>query len=918
MTNRTTTRLTAPRSLAPISLARSIALLSRVLFSMLLPAFASTCEGQFLESFEGASTSWQRRHSDCTIVDSRWDQRRTKAEDGSNGVERIEFQNGAGTQIFVSHDVAPAFVIPELFPSVRIKASRPGIRLLARVVLPRTASPTGDGPMTTMLPGPRYQATDKWETLSFRDNPEDLQKQLREQIWYLRQEFGSHVDGANAYVDKVVLNLYAGPGATQVQIDELKIDGIVAADKIAQEISIAGAVQRDAAVRQASGVQEEDKRQSLVQRDGTVLLVKKAPFFPRIIQHNGESFAYLKALGFNTIELKSTATLAQLKQAQELDVWLISPPPSSVGLTPIGFQYDRILAWSVGENLTARELSVIQQRVREIRESDRRQGRPIIANASANWSRIARATDVLSIGREPIGTSFLASQYSTWIRQRLQAIGNSQPIVADIQTEMSTSLTNQINALATKSPPIPLTPQQLKFLAFEAVAGGARGLRFLSRSRLDGSDPVTLLRALSIEWLNAEVTLIEPWAVGGALMGEVNTGNSEIEVTAINTNRSRLLLVQRPTHHEQYVAGDQPVGPLQFQDTASTFSDSAYLIGDQGLLSLPNTSDHTGRKVQIENCPYSAAVVITQDPLVVNKLNQGFERIGQQSILSMHVRLTEQWVAIMQLINQQMGRMGRSSASASGALNEAINAYRTAKSLIDGNSPQAAVEFLHRADERLAFMQRELMSEPLDLFQSKTSTPFALHSSLIPLLWELAGRTQTAQWNPNGLAGGDFENLDHMMSHGWINRNLDDEQVATKVQLAEDAAIDGRYGLKLTVAPQAGQLSLVEASPLWVVTPQLPVKAGQLVRVHGWVKIDNLIQGSHDGLKITDSLGGEGLAERIPITNGWQEFTLYRGAATASNISVKFELTGVGEAMVDEVTIRTVDLPPAMSRQARN
>ena len=108
----------------------------------------------------------------------------------------------------------------------------------------------------------------------------------------------------------------------------------------------------------------------------------------------------------------------------------------------------------------------------------------------------------------------------------------------------------------------------------------------------------------------------------------------------------------------------------------------------------------------------------------------------------------------------------------------------------------------------------------------------------------------------------------------------------------------------------------IDATPLWIASPQIPVRGGQLVRIHGWVNIPRVIQGNPDGLMIVDSLGGQYMAERIPVTDGWQEFTLYRGVESDRDLQITFALTGVGEAMFDEVTIRTVDLPSSQ-RQAK-
>jgi hypothetical protein len=235
---------------------------------------------------------------------------------------------------------------------------------------------------------------------------------------------------------------------------------------------------------------------------------------------------------------------------------------------------------------------------------------------------------------------------------------------------------------------------------------------------------------------------------------------------------------------------------------------------------------------------------------------------------------------------------------------------------MQNNSPQTALVQLDRADERLAFARREIVTEPLGMFQSKTSSPLTAHVSLIPLHWQLANQLANRQWQPNGLPAGDFENLKHMIDSGWENRRLEDVAIDTRVELEEgSAAFGGQYGLKLTV-DQPNNPADLDATPLWITTPPVPVRGGQLVRIHGWVHVPEVLQGNPDGLKIVDSIGGTGMCERIPITQGWQEFTLYRGVDATGNLRVTFELTGAGQAMLDEVTIRAVSLPRS-SRQAQ-
>ncbi len=628
------------------------------LAGLILGFQSNEARGQFHEAFESPTPSWTQSETDCIVPKSQWIQRRSNEVVAKNRFERISFDSSKGTRILLTHDVPPAFVISELQPSVRIKASRAGVRMMVRVVLPHTPAESGEGVMTTLIPGPATRSFGQWELISFASESNDLREKLQEEIWLLRRKHGPHVTQKDAYIDKIVLNVYTGPGSNVVEIDDLKVDGIVAANSVSRQVNLVGKVRRDNSVRPAGMELAIEKHDSLVVRDGTVLLVRKKPFLPLIVQSSGESFEYLKSLGFNVIEIAATATSDQLKSARELDLWIICPPPTTVGLSQIDFEFDRVLAWSVGNQLSGRDLQNVQQRIREIRESDLREGRPIVGSAASHWTDFARQLDVQIVGLQPIGTSFLASQYSDWIRQRSQSIARSRPIWADIQTELSKPLADQIRAIASHVPPTPIEPQQLKFLVYEAIAGGARGLRFRSRSRLDASDPATRLRALTIQWINSEISRLEPWVVGGALMGSVETSDSELEVTAINTSRSRLLLIQRPTHHEQYVAGDSPLRTVTFRDSDSTFTGRAMLIGDTGLESLPNTRELSGNVIRIENCPYTAAVVLTQDPLITTKLNQTYQRAGEQSTFQMHAELTRQWLAIMQLIDKQMGRMG--------------------------------------------------------------------------------------------------------------------------------------------------------------------------------------------------------------------------------------------------------------------
>ncbi len=67
-------------------------------------------------------------------------------------------------------------------------------------------------------------------------------------------------------------------------------------------------------------------------------------------------------------------------------------------------------------------------------------------------------------------------------------------------------------------------------------------------------------------------------------------------------------------------------------------------------------------------------------------------------------------------------------------------------------------------------------------------------------------------------------------------------------------------------------------------THSIPVEHGQIIEIAGWVRIDESIQESIDGLEIVDSLGGPELALTVRQTEGWQPFQIVRGVPESTEL----------------------------------
>ena len=484
--------------------------------------------------------------------------------------------------------LSPQRIIDELRPYVWIKADRPGIQLLARAILPHTLDPQTHQPVALFITGSSYKAVGTWEQLSISNLPLLLSRQL----WPLQAKMGPVVDVREAYVDQVLLNIYGGVGQTTVEIDDLAMDGVVpfnhatspqpvssanemtSARPLIQQVSAIGApVGGDASF--ATQTQPNGNSPRPIAFSGSTLMVDGHPMLPRIIEYQGEPLAFLKDLGFNVVHVKTPLTPALLEEARQTGIRLIAAPPASAtsdapattipsansATADIDPQYAPVLAWHLGAAPSADALPAITVQARQLRQSDRQLGRPIICEASENLRAFSRQVDVLSLSRSVAGTSLELNEYGTWLTQRMQLARPATPFWAVIDTTPPRSLTEQIAVLTGRVDPAPtIDVDVLRLEVYRALMAGVRGIEFASGSRLDAADKSTQLRADSLAILNAELELMEPWVAAGGFAGTVTANDPAISGAVLNVSSGRLAIVARSPLGSQYVAAPSSGG----------------------------------------------------------------------------------------------------------------------------------------------------------------------------------------------------------------------------------------------------------------------------------------------------------------------------------------------------------------------
>ncbi|HZY89290.1 MAG TPA: hypothetical protein VFE78_30995, partial [Gemmataceae bacterium] len=168
--------------------------------------------------FEAREPSWVQGPADAAYKETAHALTDEYAHSGQRS-EHVQFQAEAGHFIHYTFDLGKAPVSDDLNVSLWLKSNRPGMQLLCRVVLPRERDPKDPGrPLTTVLNGDDYKLVGRWQQLTL---PQGV-KRLREQQQLLQTDLKRDVDVSDAYVDRIVLNLYGGPGATDVWVDDLE------------------------------------------------------------------------------------------------------------------------------------------------------------------------------------------------------------------------------------------------------------------------------------------------------------------------------------------------------------------------------------------------------------------------------------------------------------------------------------------------------------------------------------------------------------------------------------------------------------------------------------------------------------------------------------------------------------------------
>ena len=332
----------------------------------------------------------------------------------------------AGDAAYIHYHYAtpPAPVSAVLSAGVWVKATKPGVQLRARVVFPKEPDPARpESPLTMLIVGDTYQKSRQWDKLTLTDVPALIGKHLP----VLQTKIGRAVNSSGAYIDRLVLNVYTGPGTADIWIDDLDIGPVRVVEGEAGTPGVA--VKRPGEIRGAPGRLSE-------YRPGQLLVDKKAFFF-RAIRYTGTPLYVLRQAGFDALWVPTNVQQEILDEANR-EGWMLIPsapvaprrreayptstrPANDAQADALTAYYRKfsgtdVLFWDLGGGRTAEMFAAVDQTKDLLRKLDPK--RPVGGDVWDGFQAYSTSLEIIGAHRWPLFTSLELARYRDWLSQR--------------------------------------------------------------------------------------------------------------------------------------------------------------------------------------------------------------------------------------------------------------------------------------------------------------------------------------------------------------------------------------------------------------------------------------------------------------------------------------------------------------------
>lgn len=813
----------------------------------------------------------------------------------------------------------PAAVEDETAGSVWVRASRPGVQLLARVVLPRERDPAdAAAPLTLLVAGDRHQlAGGRWQRLEVRRVPQLVGDERQR----LRTRLNKDIDIGGAYIDQLVLNVFTGPGATELWVDDLEISPVAAGTEREPAPATVVSRSKDAAAQPPPGVKAIGPAAVEFQRD-QLRVAGRAVLF-RGVRHTDTPIKALRDAGLNTLFVSGPAGSAAWDEATRQGFWLVPEVPTDGDPEAVGRDVSRfatddaVLAWHLGEWRSAEQLPNVSRTAAAVRAADPQ--RPVSCDVRDSFWSYSRHVDLVGAHRWPLFTTLELSRYRDWLTQRRNLCRPNTFVWSWVQTHLPDwylDVVQPARNVGGFTEPVGPHPEQVRVLTYLSLAAGARGIAYYSDRALSdaqqGRD-----RLLTIALLNQELSLLEPLLVSAVDPPTwVETSLPKVKAAVIRCERGVLVMPVWLGDSTQFVPEQGAAARLSIVVPQVPVGTLAWEVSPGEVRSLPVERVVGGTKVTLSEFDHTAAIVFTADTtptgLVVRW--QDLSRRMAATASQWTYDLANVMLAKTERVQAQLTQLQVAVPDSEPLLRQARERLASSRSAWEAGDHRQAYREAQRAQRPLRVLARDQWASLTKGLDTPAASPFAVSYFALPQHVAFVRQVAAASPGQNLLTDGDFE-AGRDGPTGWqvVKNTLDDVDLAVKL-IPEGA--EGKQALRLKVTPKpaaapAGGPAPPVVAPVALERTFLAAESeavrltpGSLVKVSFSVRVPRAIQASADGLVVYDSAAGEALGVRVvgPLPQ-WKRFALYRRVPADGEIRVIAAMTGLGVADVDEVRI---------------
>ncbi len=427
-----------------------------------------------------------------------------------------------------------------------------------------------------------------------------------------------------------------------------------------------------------------------------------------------------------------------------------------------------------------------------------------------------------------------------------------------------------------------------------------------------------------------------------------NRLQSELEAAVFRTDKAVLLLPIWYEHNAQFVPG-QLAAPGATIDVSSVPETArAWEVTTTRVANLPSEPIPGGRRIKLPRFDTTATIVVTSDQQTINALQRKSEAMQSESA-RLWIELAKAKLERVRIADEVLTKLGVGQPDAPQLLAKARALLRDAEAnfpeeLIErtlaharelgqkASKNSANVVLLRRNFDSAARLSQDCLqtlrilqrahwenatiAKPID---SPLSSPHTLCFQTLPDHWRLLANFGKSGSQPssrdNLLPHGDFEVLDFpaLARLGWQNPTTPiPSGIRPVVQVQPASGREGRC-LRLVAALETNTdaPAIVEGTPITIVSPNVPVQAGQILHISGRVRISSPISGSLQGVTLTDSLTGLTGAWHWTEKREWQPIQMLREVYQDGEFSLTLSLHGLGDVQFDDLQVLAYE-PPAV------